>query len=65
MPNRRVYDMVLGMIITNKAFGDRFLRNPQEAIRSRGFQLSEAEVEQLGRLNPIEVWRFRMSLGVQ
>ena len=65
MPNRREFDQILGRIITNKAFGDRFMRNPAEAMRARGFHLSEDELARLSNLKPMDVWQMRLSLGVQ
>ena len=64
MASRRDFNEILGRIFTDRAFGERFLRNQQETLNACGASLTPEEVAQLTKLSPTDIWHVRLSLGV-
>ena len=63
MPNRREFEHVLGRIFADRVFGDKFLINPEDALKLAGHHLTEHEVQRLSKLSHMDIQKVRMVLG--
>jgi hypothetical protein len=64
MAARKEFNEVLGRIITDRPFGDKFLRDPEEAAKSMVARLNAQEMAQLSKLTSADVSHLRTVLGV-
>jgi uncharacterized protein YcsI (UPF0317 family) len=65
MTGRKEFNQVLGRIITDRPFGDSFLRDQKEVAGfSWGVGLTPQELAMLAKLKSQDVLQIRMALGV-
>ena len=64
MASRKEFNEILGRVFTDRSFGEKVLRDPQETLKSCGVSLTAHEVAQLAKLSPMDIWHVRLTLGV-
>ncbi len=67
MPNRRDHDhmcTLLGQIIVNPHFAQRFLNQPEATAAQEGYRLTQDELACLKRLGQPDLRRIRIRLGM-
>ena len=64
MTSRREFNEVLGRIITDRSFGDKFLQNPTEPDKTWASHLTAQELARLAKLQSQDIAHIRISLSV-